>query len=83
VLELLDLDDAGLLARNGRWYLAGRDPRWLRRNCLVVLGNTADGRDPRVAATLSRHLASADPIIREHAAWAARRCGRADLVPAP
>jgi epoxyqueuosine reductase len=83
VLELLDLDDAGLLARNGRWYLAGRDPRWLRRNCLLVLGNTADGRDPRVAATLVRHLGSPDPIIREHAAWAARRCGRADLVPAP
>jgi epoxyqueuosine reductase len=83
VVELLELDDAGVLERNGRWYLADRDPRWLRRNALLVLGNTADGRDARVAAVLAAHLASPDPLIREHAAWAARRCGRHDLVREP
>ncbi len=44
VLDLLDADDRTLLDRHGRWYIAGRDPRWLRRNALVVLGNTADRR---------------------------------------
>jgi epoxyqueuosine reductase len=83
VVELLELDDDALLERNGRWYLHDRNPCWLRRNALVVLGNTGDGRHPRVAAVLARHLASADGIIREHAAWAAARCGRPDLVPVP
>lgn len=41
VLELLTDDDEAVLATNGRWYLADRDPRWLRRNALVVLGNSA------------------------------------------
>ena len=45
VLDLLDADDRTLLDRHGRWYIAGRDPRWLRRNALVVLGNTATGDD--------------------------------------
>ena len=55
VLDLLDADDRTLLDRHGRWYIAGRDPRWLRRNALVVLGNTAAGDDQRVAATLARY----------------------------
>jgi len=83
VVELLELDDDALLGRNGRWYLAHRDPRWLRRNALLVLGNTADGRDPRVVAVLAAHLASTDPMVRDPAAWAARRCGRPDLVAVP
>ena len=41
----------------GRWYLADRDPRWLRRNALVVLGNIGDGRRPRGRAVLARYLA--------------------------
>ena len=45
VLDLLDADDDTLLHRHGRWYIAGRDPRWLRRNALVVLGNVGDGAD--------------------------------------
>ena len=36
---LLDASDAELLAAHGRWYIAGRDPRYLRRNALVALGN--------------------------------------------
>ena len=26
----------------GRWYIPGREARYVRRNALVVLGNTAD-----------------------------------------
>ena len=70
VLDLLDADDETLLDRHGRWYLAGRDPRWLRRNALVVLGNTADPADPRVAATLARYRRDDDEVLAEHARWA-------------
>jgi epoxyqueuosine reductase len=75
VLDLLAADDRTLLDRHGRWYIADRDPRWLRRNALVVLGNTADGRDPRVATTLARYRAGDDPILAEHARWATERLG--------
>jgi epoxyqueuosine reductase len=80
VLALLDADDATVLARWGRWYLAGRDPRWLRRNALIVLGNSGVV-DGKVSALLQRYLAHADPILRVHAAWAAARLGLAHLLP--
>jgi epoxyqueuosine reductase len=80
LLELLAASDAELLERHGRWYIAGRDPRWLRRNALVALGNVGDGTDPDVAAALRRALAGPDAMLREHAAWAADRLGRADLL---
>jgi epoxyqueuosine reductase len=86
VLELLDSSDAELLRRWGRWYLTDRDPRWLRRNALVVLGNV--GRpdpsvspDARVIDTLARYLAHDDPVLRAHAVWAARSCGLEHLLP--
>ena len=80
LLDLLAAGDDELLARYGRWYIAGRDPRWLRRNALVALGNIGDAADERVVATLDRHLRHADPMLRSHAAWAARRLGRHDLL---
>jgi epoxyqueuosine reductase len=80
LLELLDTGDDDLLDRHGRWYVPHRQPRYLRRNALVVLGNVADPGDPRVAAALGRALASGDPLVRSHAVWAARRLGRADLL---
>jgi epoxyqueuosine reductase len=101
VLALLDEpDDAVLLERHGRWYIARRDARYLRRNALVVLGNlvaeqsgaatdtdTATAAAARAAATLSRYLDPTtppgdDPLLRRHAAWAAARIGRTDLVDA-
>ena len=75
VLELLDADDATLLERHGHWYIAGRDPRWLRRNALVVLGNCADPHDPRVADTLARYRHGDDSVLAEHAEWASARLG--------
>jgi epoxyqueuosine reductase len=82
-VELLDLLAAGddeLMARHGRWYIPRREVRYLRRNALVVLGNVADPRDPAVVAALCRALADADPLVRGHAVWAARRLGRSDLL---
>jgi epoxyqueuosine reductase len=75
VLDLLESDDAGLLDRHGRWYLADRDPTWLRRNALVVLGNVGDGDDARTRRVLARYRAARDEILREHAEWAAERLG--------
>ncbi len=46
VLDLLRADDAELLDRFGRWYIPRREPRYLRRNALLVLGNIGDARDP-------------------------------------
>jgi epoxyqueuosine reductase len=74
-LDLLDADDEVLLDRHGRWYIAHRDPRWLRRNALVIIGNTADPRDRRVVAVLDRYRDGDDPLLAEHARWAAARLG--------
>lgn len=78
---VLRATDDELVERYGRWYLAGRDPRWWRRNALVVLANTAKGSDDVVAELLCRYLGHADPLLRAHAVWAAARLGRRDLLP--
>ena len=83
LLYLLSAADDALLVVNGRWYLAERDPRYLRRNALVALGNVGDGRDPATAAVLARWTHSEDALLAEHARWAAGRLGRHDLVPTP
>ncbi len=82
VLDLLAADDDTLMARFGRWYIPRREPRYLRRNALVVLGNTASLAAPGVGSALDRALADADPMVRAHAVWAARRLGLDPLPPA-
>lgn len=81
-LDLLALDDDTVLARWGRWYVADRQPRWLRRNALVVVGNSGRSTDTRVGLTLSRYLADDDAVLRVHAAWAAVELGLHHLLPA-
>ncbi len=81
-LDVLTADDAALLRRFGRWYIPRREPRYLRRNALVVLGNTASPTDPAVRLALSAALAAGDPLVAAHAVWAARRLGADDLVAA-
>jgi epoxyqueuosine reductase len=75
LLEVLSVDDDTLLARHGRWYIPRRDPRYLRRNALVALGNVGRPDDPAVVATLRRYLESSDDLLRRHARWAADRLG--------
>ncbi len=81
LLELLEASDDELMVEFGRWYIAGRDPRYLRRNALVVLGNVGDGTDPATVTALARWIGDDDALLAEHARWAARELGRADLVP--
>jgi epoxyqueuosine reductase len=89
--DLLTMTDEALLERFGAWYIPKRDPRYLRRNALVVLGNLAsDSASPRggrrrlgttdVRGLLRRYLADEDPLLVQHAAWAARRACVDDLL---
>jgi epoxyqueuosine reductase len=80
---LLRAGDDELLGELGRWYIARRDPTYLRRNALVVLGNTASPADPVVAELLAEYLDGPDELLAGHAAWAARRLGRDDLLAVP
>lgn len=80
VLDLLDATDDEVMATAGRWYVPRRDPRFLRRNALVVLGNVGDRADPRVAAVVERYVRSDDDLLAAHAVWAARRLGLDQLV---
>lgn len=86
VLEILTASDEELLERFGRWYIAERDPRWLRRNALVILGNV--GPVPLIDVppneplrrALGHYLSHHDPMLRAHAVWAARRLRADDLL---
>jgi epoxyqueuosine reductase len=70
LLDLLDATDEELLARHGRWYVPRRDPRYLRRNALVALGNVADPSDPVVLDRLTALADGDDDLLAEHASWA-------------
>ncbi len=80
LLWMLRATDEELLARLGRWYVPRREPRYLRRNALVVFGNTATPADQSVAAVLGTYLDDPDDLLAAHAAWAALRLGRDELL---
>lgn len=70
LVDLLEADDDTVEQMWGRWYLADRQPRWARRNALVVLGNIAASDDSRVGAVLQRYASGDDELLAEHAVWA-------------
>ena len=80
---LLTAGDEELLEQLGGWYIPKRDPRYLRRNALVVLGNSGRGDDPDVERLLVSYLNHEDVLLVEHAAWAARALGRDELLESP
>ncbi|MEL6891469.1 MAG: tRNA epoxyqueuosine(34) reductase QueG [Actinomycetota bacterium] len=80
---LLEASDDAIEERHGRWYIADRDMRWLRRNALVVLGNVADPGSDTAARLLDRYRSADDPILAEHAAWAADQLARRRTGNAP
>jgi epoxyqueuosine reductase len=80
LIALLESSDEELMASHGRWYIAGRDPRYLRRNALVALGNSGDSHHPATEATLRHWIGSDDGMLSEHARWAAAELHRDDLV---
>ena len=80
VCDALAMDDKSLDALVDRWYVPGRDMRWVRRNLVIVLGNIGQPDDPRTVSALSQALQSGDEVLRAHAVWSAARLGRQDLV---
>ena len=80
VVELLQMTDDELMTAFGHWYVPRRQPSYLRRNALVVLGNVGDPGVAAVDEVLRRSLASASDVVASHAVWAARRLGRDELV---
>ncbi len=77
---LLRAPDDELMGTVGRWYVPRRDPRFLRRNALLVAGNTASPDDPAVLRHLEDLLDGDDDMLAGYAAWAALRLGRRDLL---
>ena len=78
--EILSASDEELLEHFGAWYIADRDPRYLRRNALVAMANSAPTGDGQAVALIGHYLSDPDPLLRAHAVWAAARIGRSDLL---
>jgi len=72
LIGLLAASDQELLDAHGHWYIPRRQPRHLRRNALVALGNTGGKGADLVAAG---YLGHPDHLLRRHAAWALGRLG--------
>lgn len=81
LVELLDSDDDELMVRYGRWYIPRREPRYVRRNALIALGNSGRDTDPEVIDTVNRYLSDPDPMLVRHAEWAAARLGVGAVEP--
>jgi epoxyqueuosine reductase len=70
LVDWLEASDEELRERYERLYVPRNDPRYLRRNALVALGNAGD---PEHAEAVSRYVEHDDPLLAEHADWALRR----------
>jgi epoxyqueuosine reductase len=72
LVDWLEASDEELVDRYDRLFVPRNDPRYLRRNALVALGNSGVDADRPL---LERYAAGEDPLFREHAEWALRRLG--------
>jgi epoxyqueuosine reductase len=70
LVDWLEAGDADLVTPYDRLYVPKNDPRYLRRNALVALGNTGG---PEHRELLNRYAQDADPMISDHANWALAR----------
>jgi epoxyqueuosine reductase len=70
LVEWLAADGDALVRRYDRLYVPRNDPRYLRRNALVALGNTGG---PEHRDAVAAYAADPDPMLREHAEWALAR----------
>ena len=81
VMSILNADDETLLKNFKAWYIADRDPKWLRRNALIILGNVGNALDEITQSVLKNYMAHSEPILRAHAVWATARLGLNHLLP--
>ncbi|HEU4942842.1 MAG TPA: tRNA epoxyqueuosine(34) reductase QueG [Gaiellaceae bacterium] len=70
LVDWLEADDAELRVRYERFFVPRNDPRFLRRNALVALGNSGG---PEHRGLAERYAESDDELLREHAVWALAR----------
>ena len=70
LVDWLEASDEELRDRYERLYFPRKDPRYLRRNALVALGNSGD---PEHRSAAEPYAADGDPLLREHAEWALAR----------
>jgi epoxyqueuosine reductase len=70
LVDWLAQDGDELRRRFERLYVPRNDPRYLRRNALVAIGNTGRREHRRY---VEPYLDSDDELVREHAEWAATR----------
>ena len=77
LVEWLELGDAELRGRYERLYFPRKDPRYLRRNALIALGNTGDPEHRPAVGAYAEH---GDPLLREHAEWALARLEERELA---
>jgi epoxyqueuosine reductase len=70
LVEWLAADGEELVRRYDRLYVPRNDPRYLRRNALVALGNTGG---PEHREAVAAYVDDPDPMLREHARWALAR----------
>jgi epoxyqueuosine reductase len=66
----LEGDGRQLVTGLDRLYVPRNDPRWLRRNAAIALGNTGG---PEHLEPLDRAATGDDHMVAEHAGWAAAR----------
>ncbi len=72
LVRILESDAASVAEEFERFFIPGRDGRYLQRNALVALGNCGG---PAHVDLLIRHLEGGDPLLAGHAAWALGRIG--------
>jgi epoxyqueuosine reductase len=70
LVDWLEASDEELAGRYDRLFVPRNDPRYLRRNALVALGNVGTEEERPL---LESYAESDDELLREHAAWALRR----------
>ena len=80
IVKLLGTPDEELMEKFGHWYIPRRQPSYLRRNALVVLGNSGNRDDPEIDRVLRECLNSDEALVRSHAVWAAFRLNKKHLV---
>jgi epoxyqueuosine reductase len=71
--DWLTAPDEELQERYDRLYFPRNDPRYLRRNALVAAGNSGDAT---LLEAVRPYTQEDDPLLRDHAEWAADRLSR-------